>query len=146
MFENATFGGRRPATTITLEPMRTPDERSLHFAHWLDATIENAGWSHREFAELVGVHESIVSRWLTPTAKPSIPSLEKMAKLLEVDLVQLAVTAGQFSEQHGERLPMPPLTAARARIRRELEKIPGLHEADIAAALQSWDARHRTGE
>ena len=112
------------------------------FARWLDATVSNLGWSNRELAERVGVHESVVSRWLTGRSSPSTENLETLAGVLSVDFLALAVTAGLISERQGEPLPMPPPIAERARIKQQLDKVRGLGDAPAAAALRVWDAEH----
>lgn len=116
------------------------------FANWLDMTMENMGTSNRDLASMVGVHDSVVSRWRSGRTKPTMENLDKIASALDVDVVRLAATAGYMDSHHIDPLPVPVPTAARRRIQRQLEQIHGLVDEDIEAVLISWDQRNAGGE
>lgn len=116
------------------------------FGLWLDRTMENRRISNRELAQRVGVTDSVTSRWRSGQGKPSLESCERLADALEVPFLELAVTCGLLDSRTvgKDPLPIPPATALRERIRKELEGIRGLTSDSIEAALKQWD--HEVGD
>lgn len=117
------------------------------FGKWLDITMENEGFTNRQLASRVGVHESITSRWRSGQSKPSLESCEALAEALGVDFLRLAVTAGLMKRRivHAEPLPVPPATALKARIRVQLEAVRGMTPTAVQAAMDQWE-RDMEGE
>lgn len=111
------------------------------FAEWLDVTMSNKGIMGRTLAEAAGVHDSAVSRWRSGTAVPSMDSLERMADLLGVDPLRLAVTAGVITAAVAgvDPLSMPEATARRESVRRQLANIRGISEAERRLLLQTYE-------
>src|SRR4051812_15998646 len=104
----------------------------IDFGEWLDVTLSNKGIMGRTLAEVAGVHDSAVSRWRSGSAVPSMDSIERMASLLNVEPLRLAVTAGVITARAAgvDPLPMPEATARRKSVRRQLENIRGLTEKE----------------
>lgn len=117
------------------------------FSEWLDVTMSNKGVLGRTLAEATGVHDSAVSRWRSGTATPSMDSIERMAILLDVDPLRLAVTAGLLSAKVAgvEPLPMPEATARRESVRRQLSNIRGVTEHERHLLLQAYENHTGTG-
>lgn len=121
--------------------MKPPDEHAQRLAQWLDATVENKGWSNRQFARRLGVNEGLTSRWRRGRCFPNRDHLRMIAEALEVSPGRLLATAG-LGWPGVAPLPAPPPLAERARVESRMRQVRGLHEEDIAAGLRSWDARH----
>lgn len=114
-----------------------------YFARWLDLTMENRGVSGMSLSKKLRVTDAAVSRWRNGAGRPALDTTIKLAKILGVDPLRLAVTAGHMeAEAVGlERLPLPEPTERRARVRRALSKIHGLTEDDRQALIDAWDER-----
>lgn len=112
-----------------------------NFASWLEMTMDNKGLNNKALADLVGVSESVTSRWRSGRSLPSMQNCERLAAALGVDPLRLGVTAGVLdgSRYHVEPLPTPEPYAGRAHLRSHLEKHRGLTEASIEAMLEAWD-------
>ena len=48
---------------------------------------QNAGYTQKQFAELLGVHYQTLQKWENGTNEPSVRYLFKMAKILKTPLV-----------------------------------------------------------
>lgn len=48
--------------------------------------VELYGWKHKEFAKKVGVTECTMSRWMSGERSPKISDVEKMAKVLDMEI------------------------------------------------------------
>lgn len=122
--------------------------RTEAFGEWLDVTMSNKGIMGRMLAEATGVHDSAVSRWRSGMAVPSMDSIERMAPLLGVEALRLAVTAGVISASVAgvEPLPMPEATARRESVRRQLANIRGVTEKERRLLMQTYEDNRSEGE
>lgn len=111
------------------------------FGRWLDLTMANRGIMGRTLARKVGVGDPTVSRWRKGAGVPGLATLQKIATVLGVDPIRLAVTAGLFSgEQLGIKpLPLPEPTAQRNAVKEQLSRIRGLTNAERQRLLQVYD-------
>jgi transcriptional regulator with XRE-family HTH domain len=102
------------------------------FARWLDLTMENRNISGNKLAEMMHVHVSQVSRWRHGKGMPSLKTMYRMGRALEVDPIRLAVTAGLLTpEETGKKPLQMPVPRMRVdRFAKQLSKITGLHEAE----------------
>lgn len=111
---------------------------------WLDVTMANRGMKNRDLAKEVQVHESAVHNWRKGKNVPQLPTLQRIAQVLNVEPVRLAVTAGLLDPTlvGQDPLPIPEPVAQRRKDRmkaRELlielteltEKIRGNGDVDI---------------
>jgi transcriptional regulator with XRE-family HTH domain len=53
-------------------------------AEWLRAAAEAKGWNQTRLSEELGVHDSVISRWLNGSRVPSWPSAVKIEKLFNI--------------------------------------------------------------
>lgn len=121
-------------------PIRRARTRN-DFGEWLDLTLSNKGVSGRTLAEVAGVHESAVSRWRSGAAAPAMESIERMATVLDVEPLRLAVTAGIISASVAgvEPLPMPEATARRESVRRQLANLRGVTERERKELMRVYE-------
>ena len=107
------------------------------FARWLDLTMENRNISGNKLAELMNVNISQVSRWRNGKGRPSLTTLYRLGRVLEVDPIRLAVTAGILTpEEAGKTALVMPSPRVRAdRLARQLSKIKGLHPTERDALV-----------
>lgn len=117
------------------------DDGAQMFSNWLDTAMESRGYTNKDLATKIGVHESMTSRWRSARSTPSPENCERLAKALDVDYLALTVTAGLVDGGAigVDPLPVPP-RAVRERIRNQLQHVKGLTDKSIEAALQQWDA------
>lgn len=59
------------------------------FGAHLRGLLKERGLSNRAFAELMGRHETQVSRWTTMEHPPNVPTLIRMADIFEVSLDEM---------------------------------------------------------
>lgn len=118
-------------------------EHAKIFGQWLDTTMANEGLSGRSVAQQVDVNDSVVSRWRNGTAVPTMENLERLATVLNVDPLRLAVTAGLVSEAMAGVAPylMPEPTALRRRVIEEISAIRGLTDGTRKALIKAFDER-----
>lgn len=102
------------------------------FARWLDLTMENRNITGNALAKLMGVNISQVSRWRNGHGLPSLKTMYRLGRALQVDPIRLAVTAGLLTpEETGKTaLQMPSARARADRLAGQLAKIKGLHESE----------------
>lgn len=95
------------------------------FGRWLDLTMGNQGIKGRTLARKLRVHDSAVSRWRSGQGAPEMDTCMRLAKILDVDPIRLAVTAGLMDGDliGVETLPLPEPTAQRQAVRGQLEKL-----------------------
>lgn len=115
-----------------------------YFARWLSGTLDNLAWSHAELARHVGVHDSVVGRWVAGKTRPSIENAQEVGVALGEPPFRVAATAGYPCPGY-EPLPLPPPLGERARVERQMQAIHGLPDAAVAAALRQWDLEHGIG-
>jgi transcriptional regulator with XRE-family HTH domain len=111
------------------------------FGRWLDLTMSNRGIKGRDIAKRLKVHDSAVSRWRSGRATPGLDTAVRLAKILDVDPLQLAVTGGLLDgEATGVKpLPMPEPTAARKAIKDQILAIRGLSAQERQHLLNAYD-------
>lgn len=120
-------------------PLGSQDGKT--FGEWLDVTLSNQEIMGRTLAEKVGVHDSAVSRWRAGTAIPSMEVVTKIADVLEVDPLRLAVTAGLVPSRVAGVDPfhVPPPTERRESVKRQLKRIRGVSNATRQRLLQAYE-------
>lgn len=119
-------------------------KRAPEFGQWLDLTLKEKGISGRELAGLVGVHESVISKWKTGTREPKPREVSKLAQALDVDQFRLIVTAGLLEPTEGvEALPMPEEDPQRKLTRERLAATPGMHDELLQELMDTYDRVQR---
>ena len=114
------------------------------FGQWLDLTLKQKKISGRDLAALLGVNESIVSKWRTGTREPKPREVSKLAGILGVDQFRLIVTAGLLEPTPEiEPLPMPEEDPARKALRERLETAPGMHAELLQALMDTYDRKQQ---
>lgn len=121
--------------------MSNDQDHAEIFGIWLDLTMENKGINGTDLAKYLNVHPSAVSKWRQHKGVPGINTCLRLAKVLKVDPIQLAVTAGLMDGRLIEIAPlMPPKpTAKRAAAKREISKIKYLTEQERRILLDTYD-------
>src|SRR5690606_1480695 len=66
-------------------PMPSTEE----FGRWLDLTMENRNISGNKLAEMMNVNISQVSRWRNAKGRPSLKTMYRLGRILEVDPIRL---------------------------------------------------------
>jgi transcriptional regulator with XRE-family HTH domain len=56
------------------------------FKKYLNKQIHKRDWTQRELSEKMGVHESLVSRWMKGERVPTLPNIIKLAYLFETSV------------------------------------------------------------
>lgn len=121
--------------------MDTSSNNAETFGRWLDLTMENRGIKGRALAKRLKVHDSAVSRWRRGLGTPTLDTTMKLAKLLDVEPLRLAVTAGLMDGDLANKkpLPMPEPTAHREAVKRQLLGIRGLTAEERQNLLDKYD-------
>lgn len=70
------------------------------FAENLRTLIHRRGFTRRQFAALLGVDESMVSRWCNEKSEPNFSQMEKMAEVLGCDPVELITPKAAARANH----------------------------------------------
>lgn len=114
---------------------------AARFGRWLDLTMGNRGIKGKDLAKHLKVHDSAVSRWRSGAGAPEMDTCLRLAKVLNVDPIRLAVTAGLMD---GELvgltpLPMPEPTARRQAVKRQIIQIRGLTAREQQKLLDTYD-------
>lgn len=111
------------------------------FGRWLDLTMTNRDIKGRALAKKLGVHDSAVSRWRSGQGTPVLDTTMKLAKLLDVDPLRLAVTAGLMDgDMIGVKpLPLPEPTAQRLSVKAQLMKVRGLTPQERQRLIDLYD-------
>lgn len=111
------------------------------FGRWLDLTMSNRNISGRTLAKRMRVHDSAVSRWRSGKATPGMDTCMRLAKVLDVNPLQLAATAGLLDPMMTsiELLPMPEPTAARRSVKAQLLGIKGLTDQERQFLMNTYD-------
>jgi transcriptional regulator with XRE-family HTH domain len=111
------------------------------FGRWLDLTMANRGIRGRDLAKRLKVHDSAVSRWRSGQGAPTLDTLQKLAQVLGVDPIRLAVTAGLLDPSlvGAEMLPMPEPTAQRVYVKEQLARIRGLLPEEKQLLINFYD-------
>jgi transcriptional regulator with XRE-family HTH domain len=112
------------------------------FGRWLDLTMGNRNISGRELAKRMRVDDSAVSRWRNGKQSPGMDTCMRLAKVLDVNPLQLAATAGLLDPEETsiDLLPMPEPTAARRYIKAQLSSIKGLTARERQHLMNTYDA------
>ena len=56
------------------------------FKKYLNQQLHKKDWTQRELSEKMGVHESLVSRWMKGERVPTLPNIIKLASLFETSV------------------------------------------------------------
>ena len=81
-----------------------PEAADRDFRTWLPTAMRRRGLlSNRDLSRATGVSDSVISRWLTAGAVPTVPQLRLLTGALDVDLLDLMVLAGHLTPE--ERWP-----------------------------------------
>lgn len=121
--------------------VRTHKSPHHEFGEWLTLTLANRGMASRQLAEELGVADAAVSRWRTGASRPQMNSLTEIARVLNLDPLRLAVTAGVIpgSLAQAKPYPMPQPEAQRESVRRQIARIRGLSEAERDGLLAAYE-------
>jgi transcriptional regulator with XRE-family HTH domain len=111
------------------------------FGRWLDLTMTNRSITGRSLAKKLKVTDSAVSRWRSGTTVPGMDTCIRMAQVLGVDPLRLAVTAGLMDGTaiRVEELPMPEPTAQRSYVKEQILRIKGLTQVERQLLLDTYD-------
>lgn len=111
------------------------------FGRWLDLTMTNRSIKGRTLAKKLDVHDSAVSRWRSGQGAPALDTCMRLAKLLDVDPIQLAVTAGLMDGAiiNIDPLSLPEPTAQRMAVKSQLMKIRGLTPTERQQLINLYD-------
>jgi transcriptional regulator with XRE-family HTH domain len=115
-----------------------------YFAEWLSRTLAERGIAGGEVARALGVNDSAISRWRNGKATPGLESVMKLAALLEVHPIALAVTAGLMDTEDVavEPLPLPEQKKALSQAEDQIMKIRGITDDDRKALLETLKERY----
>jgi transcriptional regulator with XRE-family HTH domain len=84
------FGNGGDRVSENQYPIKRPS-----LGEYLRSERERAGWSQRQFAGMVGIHYSYLSRLESgATANPAPELLQRMAEVLEIDATELLAYIG----------------------------------------------------
>ncbi len=84
------FSKRRTHVSENQHPTKRPS-----LGEYLRSERERAGWSQRQFATMVGIHYSYLSRLESgTTANPAPELLQRIAEVLEIDAAELLTYIG----------------------------------------------------
>lgn len=120
------------------------------FGRWLELTMENRGIRGQDLAKRLKVHPSAISKWKSGGGAPATDTCLRLAQVLNVDPLRLAVLAGQLDGEivNVRPLPMPEPTAQRAAVKEQLRKIRGLTARERQVLIDTYDeesARNASG-
>lgn len=124
------------------------------WAAYVAALINTTGGRASDLARAAGINNSIISRWLTTTAQPDLPTLRKISDALRIPLLELLVRSGHLTEQEaGMKLPTtPPRQSSPEEAIRADDRIPEHHREVLDAIMRvireqaggdPWGARRR---
>lgn len=104
-------------------------------------TMANRDIKGRTLAKKLDVHDSAVSRWRSCQGVPTLDTTMKLGRLLDVDPLRLAVTAGHMDgDMIGVKpLPLPEPTAQRLAVKAQLMKVRGLTPQERQRILDLYD-------
>lgn len=116
------------------------------WAAYVAALIDTTGGRASDLARRAGINSSIISRWLTTTAQPDLPTLRKISEALHIPLLELLVRSGHLTEQEaGMKLPAtPPRPSTPEEAIRADDRIPDHHREVLDAILRV--IREQTGD
>lgn len=111
------------------------------FGRWLDLTMANREIKGRTLARKLNVHDSAVSRWRSGQGVPTLDTTLKLAKVLGVEPLRLAVTAGLMDGKlvAAQPLPLPEPTAQRQSVKAQLGRIRGITAQERQRLIQAYD-------
>jgi len=66
------------------------------FQKYLNSQLYKRDWSQRELAGKMGVHESLVSRWMKGERTPTLPNIIKMASLFDTSVDAILEKMGKM--------------------------------------------------
>lgn len=59
------------------------------FPRFLSKKLHDKDISQRELSNRMGIHESLVSKWMKGERIPTLPNIIKLAKILEVEIEEI---------------------------------------------------------
>lgn len=110
------------------------------WAAYLTAAQANAGMRDADLSRRTGINSGVIARWKTGN-KPSLDNLRRLAPVLGVPLLDLAVVAGHLTPEEAGRedVPAPPERVEPVNPREQLIRDAGLPD-DVTA---EWIERDR---
>lgn len=66
------------------------------FNKYLNKQLHKRDWTQRELSGKLGIHESLVSRWLKGERVPTLPNIIKMAKLFNTTTDEILSVMGKL--------------------------------------------------
>lgn len=126
--------------------MRPTAAQKTEFGLWLERTLASRNINKRAFADQIGAHETAVSHWIHGRRTPPPDMLARMARILNVDVVALQVTAHVINSTDVgvEPLPLPAEDPIRAQLRQQLERTAGLTGHSVDEMMKAYDRAVRT--
>jgi transcriptional regulator with XRE-family HTH domain len=117
-----------------------------NFAMWLDTTMDNRGISGNKLAEMMNTDAAAISRWRNGHGLPRMETLYRLGRVLGVDPIRLAVTAGVLTPEETNKRPYPvPAPLARMdKVTKELSRVKGLTEDERSALINFYKGMHKS--
>ena len=84
--------------TMSPSPARVPDDDG-GWSAFIEAALANLGWSNGVLADAVGVHQTLIGRWIKGTAHPSVESVRKVCEVLNCDIRDGLIAAGLLTRR-----------------------------------------------
>lgn len=117
--------------------------RNPDFSKRLAGEIARNGWSKRDFARKVGIHENSINKYTLHGGVPKWDTLVSMARELDCS-VEWLLSGIDHRIESGADLPTPPVSFPKIRRigeeRRSTHKLAGVKAPD-AQILAAWFAR-----
>jgi len=66
------------------------------FKKYLNQQLHKRDWTQRELSGKMGVHESLVSRWMKGERVPTLPNIIKLASLFETSVDEILGAMGKL--------------------------------------------------
>jgi transcriptional regulator with XRE-family HTH domain len=66
------------------------------FKKYLNKQLHKRDWTQRELSGKMGVHESLVSRWMKGERMPTLPNIIKLASLFETTVEEILEAMGKL--------------------------------------------------
>jgi transcriptional regulator with XRE-family HTH domain len=104
-----------------------PEE--IDFPRYLQAKLNDRGWTKAELARKADLAASMITRWLDGSTLPTIPAARRLADVLDTTVVDILVASGQLTPEEGrqEAVRVDPAELSNrvlvAEIRRRLEQL-----------------------
>tara|TARA_R110000796_G_scaffold196629_1_gene313037 strand:- start:28 stop:240 length:213 start_codon:yes stop_codon:yes gene_type:complete len=68
----------------------------MKFQRWISSQLYKSDKTQRELSELLGVHESLVSRWMKGERVPTLPRIIRLSKIFDVGVEEILKKMGKI--------------------------------------------------